>query len=337
VSGRVLDQEARDEILRSQILPLMFPAGDSAEAPTLILLAGQPGAGKSMITGRLIADLGSALAVLNAEDLQAFHPNGFGSSRPNSAEDAQAMGRDTAVWVRECIRFAREHRRSLLLEGTFQDSNAAQGTAARFSDAGFQTRVVVAASRRAESLLSVTSRYLREVHSGGSARYSSREAHDAAFEATRTLVAAIESAASVDRLTVIGRDGRTVFDGRRTDWPEAFAGAVAALAAAQSTRMSRAAATQWLSELHHVTDFAASRRDLSRGVTELLVDLHEVSLREVIPELQVPADGKFASAMEQATAARLVSLRRSVQPAQPVDAAAPVRVPGGPERGGLSR
>ena len=337
MSGRVLDEDAREEILRSQILPLIFPAGDSAEAPTLILLAGQPGAGKSMITGRLIAEHGSALAVLNAEDLQAFHPNGLGSSRPNSAEDAQAIGRDTAVWVRECIRFSREHRRSLLLEGTFQDASAALGTAARFSDAGFQTRVVVAATRRAESLLSVTSRYLREVQAGGSARYSSREAHDAAFEATRNLVAAIDSAASIDRVTLVRRDGGTVFDGHRTDGDEAFAQAGAALAAAQSMRMSRFDATQWLSELHHVTDFAASRRDLSRGVTELLMDLHEVSLREVIPELRVPADGQFVSAMEQATAARLVSLRRSVQPAQPVDAAAPVRVPGGPERGGLSR
>jgi hypothetical protein len=73
-------------------------------------------------------------------------------------------------------------------------------------------------------------------------------------------------------------------------------------------------------------------------VTELLVDLHETSLREVIPELHVPAGGPFATAMEQKTVAALVALRKNLAPAVgAVDIAAPVVVPGGPERGGVSR
>jgi hypothetical protein len=86
-----------------------------------------------------------------------------------------------------------------------------------------------------------------------------------------------------------------------------------------------------------MTEFAASRRDLPRGVTELLADLHEVALREVIPELHVPRDGKFRIAIEQKTVANLVALRRAVPQEQSVDAAAPLFVPVGPERGGVSR
>ena len=93
----------------------------------------------------------------------------------------------------------------------------------------------------------------------------------------------------------------------------------------------------WLSELHHVTEFAASRRDLPDGVTQLLVDLHETALREVIPDLHVPADGKFATAIEQKTVAGLVALRRSLPREQPVTASAPVLAPTGPEREGVSR
>lgn len=331
-----LSDDSRGEILRRSILPLYFPDAPSTnESPTLILLAGQPGAGRSRASSLLYAEHGSDLAVVTGDDLRAFHPR-FAEIVATPAPEAQeALARATAGWVRDCIRYARENRRSLVLEGAFQDPAVVVGTAGRFASEGFQTRVVVVTSRRAQSLLSVASLYLRDVQAGAPARFTSREAHDRGFDATRTLVATLEETASVDRLTVLARDGRMVFDAHRDDG--GFGGASAALVAARSVRLSRFDATQWLSELHHVTQFAASRRDLSPAVTELLVDLHETALREVIPELHVPAGGKFTTVIEQKTVAGLVALRGSLQREQPVDAAAPVFAPGGPERGGVSR
>jgi len=334
VSDWELDDDLRDEILRRIILPLYFPAGPVGESPTLVLLAGQPGSGARRSLGVLIAEHGPDLAVVSGDDLRAFHPRFAEITAAQEREARGGLARATAGWVRDCIRYARESRRSLLLEGTFQDSSVVAGTAERFAAAGFQTRVVVVASRRAESLLSVTSLYLRDVRAGMPGRFTSRETHDRGFEATRALVAAAANAASIDRLTVLDRDGSTVFDEHHAD---GFIGASAALSAVQSARLSRFDATQWLSELHHVTEFAASLRDLPHGVTELLVDLHETALREVIPELHVPADGMFATAIEQKTVAGLVALRRSLQREQPVNAAAPVLAPTGPERGGVSR
>ena len=137
-------------------------------------------------------------------------------------------------------------------------------------------------------------------------------------------------------MTVVGRDGRLIFDATGSDGA-GFAGAGAALASAQSERLGRFDATQWLSELHHATQFAATRPGLPAEVAELLVDLHETSLREVIPQLRVPANGKFATAMEQKTVARLVALRQTLPPARRIDVAAPVVVPDGPGVEGPSR
>jgi hypothetical protein len=151
-------------------------------------------------------------------------------------------------------------------------------------------------------------------------------------------VASLEESPWADRVTVLGRDGRTVFDASRPDTAAGFAGAGAALREAQSQRMGRFDATQWLSELHHVTQFAAAARGLPEGVAELLVDLHETSLRDVIPRLHVPAEGKFATAMEQKTVAMLVTLRQTLTaPRPPIDITAPVIAPTGPDRGGMSR
>jgi len=338
VSAWELEDAEREEILTRRILPLYFrdrPPPD--EPPTLVLLAGQPGAGRSRATGSLIAEHGSDLTVVSGDDLRAFHPRfpDFASSR--SPEAAPGIAHATAGWLRDCIRYARENKHSLLLEGTFQDPAVAVGTAERFATAGFQTRIVVVASRRAESLLTVASRYLRDVHGALPARMVSRDSHDRAFEATCALAAAAEDVAPVDRLTVLSRTGQVEFDARRADGEDALHGAGAALEAAQSARLSRFDATQWLSELHHMTEFAASRRDLPRGVTELLVELHEIALREVIPELHVPRDGKFTITIEQNTVARLVELRRSLPREHAVDVAAPVVAPVGSERGGISR
>lgn len=331
-----LGDDSRDEILRRSILPLYFPDPPAtSESPILILLAGQPGAGRSRASSVLFEEHGNDLAVVTGDDLRAFHPRFAEMTVTRAPEAREALARATAGWVRDCIRYARENRRSLILEGAFHDPAVVGGTAERFAAAGFQTRAVVVASRRAESLLSVASLYLRDVRAGTAARFTTREAHDRGFDATRTLVAALEETASVDRLTVLGRDGLTVFDTRRSE--DGFGGASAALVAAQSARLGRFDATQWLSELHHVTEFAASRRDLPREVTELLVDLHETALREVIPELHVPAGGKFATVIEQKKAAALVALRSSLQREQSVDAAAPVFTPAAPDRGGVSR
>lgn len=333
-----LEGADRDEIFGRSILPLYFPESTrSDKPPTLVLLTGQPGAGRSRVTRILLGDHGPNLASVSGDDLRAFHPRFVEIAAAREPDARSALARATAGWVRDCIRYARDNKRSLVLEGAFQDPAVAVGTAERFATEGFQTRVVVVASRRAESLLTVTSGYLRDVHASSPARFVSRDLHDRGFEATRALVTAAVDAASVNQLTVLSRGGRTAFDARRTDGDDAFLGAGAALETAQAARLSRFDATQWLSELHHVTQFAGSRRDLPRGVTELLVDLHETALREVIPELRIPRDGTFATAMEQKTVANLVVLRRSLPREQIVDAAAPVVAPVGPERGGISR
>ena len=333
-----LDDIEQDEILKRAVLPHFFPALElDVSQRALILLTGQHGTGRARATRNLITDRDLGVAVVSSEDLRAFHPR-FSRLASSPAQDAlEGVAQATAGWMRECIRYARENERSLLLEGAFQDPAVAVATVARFAAAGFQTRVVVVASRRAESLLSVASLYLSNVHAGKLARLVSREAHDRAYEATRALALVAAGASTVGRLTVIGRNGDVVFDAHRTDGEAAFLGAVAALESEQSARLTRFDATQWLSELHHMTDFAMTRRDLPREATQLLVELHEVALREVIPELHVPSDGKFISAIEQKTITRLGDLQRSLPREEVIDLAAPVATPVGPERGGISR
>jgi len=328
-------RDAREEFLQRDILPLYFPPAAAEDAPDFVLLTGQPGAGR--MRAALPAGLGG-VAVVNVDELQAFHPEFMRLHSTGSPVALNELAQTAAGWVSGCTRFARENGRSVVLDGVFPDSAVAATAAEAFAAAGFSTRVVFVASRRVESLLSVASAYLQDVRSHRGGVIVTREAHDAGLDATRRLAASLDDAAWADRVTVVSRGGQVVFDAhRQVNEPASFRGVGPALEAGQSGRMSRWDATQWLSEVHRVTDYATSLRVMPDGVAELLVDLHESALREVIPELYIPADGKFHSAIEQRTRTRLAELRAWLHPAQAVDAAAPVLAPDAAELGGLSR
>ncbi|MGN6221407.1 MAG: zeta toxin family protein [Microbacterium sp.] len=324
----------REDVLRRDILPLYFPAGDPAGSPEFVLLAGQPG------SGRLRAARPAGLAgvpVVDAAELQAYHPDYARLHASRAPEAVMELTQTARGWVATCIRHARETRRSVVLDGAFLDPVVAARAAEGFAAAGFTTRLVIAGSRRAESLLTVTSAHLQDLLLRHPSVMVTVDAHDDGLDATRRLAASLEEAGWVDRVTVLTRAGQVTYDANRRADAAGFGDVLDAVTAAQSERMNRWDATQWLSELHHVTDYATSLRVMPDGVGEVLVELHEIALREVIPELHVPTDGTFRSAIEQKTRTRLTDLRQATRVEPAVDAAAPILVPGGPETGGPSR
>lgn len=314
------------------IVRVVFPESSSADDPVLVVVTRPPGSMTAPVTGRLVVEHGPDIAVLNGDDLRAMHP----AIADGSPAAMQAVQSDTADWLRACLAFARENHRSLILEGQFSPT-AVLGITDRFSGAGFRTRVVISGARRAECLLSAVSHYLRSVQAGMGVRFVSRDAVDRELDSGRMLTAALESSDAVDRVSVVSREGKILFDAERGAGERPFQGASAAFGVAQSERLTSLQSTQWLSELRRVTDYAATLRDAPRALVEALVDLHETALREIIPELPVPAGSKAAAVQERRAAAELVALRRSLSSTSPVDVAAPVVGPAGPDRGGISR
>ncbi|MGC5173340.1 zeta toxin family protein [Microbacterium sp. DT81.1] len=334
---RALDDHDRAEILRRDILPLLFPDARSSDDPALELLTAQPGSGLFRVAARLHADDSDEITILSADELRVFHPWHAELSASATVEAAGELAAVTAAWLSGAMVYAREHRRSALIEGSFTNPSVALRTAQRFAAEGFRTRIVIAGVRRPESLLSTASLYLRGVQAGGPAHFVSRDAHNRGFEATRAVAVALEDSGQVDRVTILGRDGTPAFDVHSDGKERAFHGATAALLAVQSERLTSLQSAQWLSELRRVTEFAATLRNPPRALTELLIDLHETALREIIPELPVPDGSSVVATQARASASDLVALRRSLAEHGPIDAAAPSVAVGGPERGGPSR
>lgn len=294
-----LDPDTLRRIFQSTIQPVLTADTPPDEQPTLILLGGQPGAGKSSLTRAVLDQHTAPIIPLSGDDLQKFYPGYAGLVTQAPLEAGPILAEATSVWVRDAITHALDTRRSLLLEGTFHTPEVALNTAQRFKDAGYQTRIIAVATPRHQSLLSATARYLQDRISGKPARFTSLATHDRGWHGTRALMASLDDAAHVDRASVMYRDGTTQYDVSRspgqaaaTDPP--FHGAAEELDTARAANRVPGRNNLWLSDLRRVTRAVAENGELSPQMGELLIALHDEALRTVVPALKLPADSTSA-------------------------------------------
>lgn len=310
--------ERRPVEFERDVVPLLFGDTGPEEEPALVLLNDTAGTGRSRATAA-VTQQHPGIAVISDRDLQMW---ATASANPGGTE------REGADWLQRCIGYARTHRRSILLEGS-SFSTASLRAATAFAASGFTTRVAVVGVRPAEALLADASRFSAATLAGS--RTSLTDV-DRAVRGARELVQALVNNPSVDRLTVISRDGDVEFDARAGDG--SFTAASSGLEAALTRRLTSLRAAQWLSELRRVTEFAETLQG-PREFTERLIALHGLAVREIIPELDIPTGSPVAALQEQRSAAALASLRRSLAPTRPrEDLASPViSAPSGPDRG----
>ncbi|WES66024.1 zeta toxin family protein [Microbacter sp. GSS18] len=330
-AGGVLDEAAVRAVLETQVLPVVFPPGAAEEHPTLVVVAGQPGAGQARAIGRVASEYEGGMAVVRAGDLRAFYPPAADPRRYDGARE-EAVSTASAAWLQGCLGHARAERRSMLLEGSFPNPGTVLAVADRFAKEGFRTRLVLVGARRAESLLTLTSGYLRNVREGVPATPVDRGAHERAWEATLALAGDAETSTGVGRVSVLDRSGVVVFDGEGDRL-----GARAGLVAAEQRPLTVLQSAAWLGELRRVTEFARGLRNPPREVMESLLELHQAAIREIVPELPLPRDSDVATVQLGRHAEQVVGLRRLLAPREAVDRAAPVVAVAGPERGGVSR
>lgn len=310
-----LSPEQLADLYRTVVGPILFDdvPGGQAE-PTLLLLGGQAGAGKSRLTGRILEQF-DGMAALTGDDLRVFHPDyrTLITARPQQA--GAVLAEATRAWVRSALDDAVDTRRSLLLEGSFGDPDVVLATAARFREAGFRVRVVAIASPRVLSLVSAASRYLRNVNAGNPARFTRLSAHDRGYLGTERLIDTVAATAPVDAVTVYSRNGQPLFDHTQPDGQgdaNPYADAKAALQQGRHPESWGAVSTMGLlGELKQITGYATASGQLTPEIVELLEAAHEQALSDVVPNLSVATDSPQARFIQQAVTEQLVGLRRA--------------------------
>lgn len=315
--------------LEALVLLSVFNGVEPAPHPALVLLAGASGAGAGRAIARVRRMHGGSLVPISSEVLQAFHPRYLKPSFRASTEGQKELSRAAASWLQASIAHARENRYSLLLEGAFRSPSTALAVARRFADSNYQVHVVVAAIRSEESLLSATSRSLRQMQQRRQSQFITSAENERSLADVYALVSASVADSAVDRVSVIGRRGQTVLDAHRAD-ATAMADVSAAFRASCSERMSALEATQWLSELRHMTAYAQSLRSIPDAAVESIIELHEMAIRKVVPDLPVPPDSKVVPIQLASLRSSLAALKQRADRYDSPDIAAPIVIPSTP-------
>ncbi len=310
MSGQALTEDAFQRIFDDEIVPTFFPDQPTSEAPTMTLLVGQPGAAATRGAGPL--SHGRAAGILSATDLRTFHPHYLELSRSRSPEAAQILQDSASAWMRSALGHARANKQSVLLEGVVSSHDVALAATTLFARSGFETSIAVVAVPRHESLLASGSKFLLDARIGRATQFTSLGDHDTALAATRALVETLETTPSIDRLTIFDLGGTVMLDASTLD-SSSFAGALAAFDRAQATATSSARVMRWLSELRAATDYALSFRQIPAPLAEVLVELHEIGRRQILPALSLPPDSQARPAAEAALEQHLAAVRQAAQ------------------------
>lgn len=291
-----LDAHEIREIFDARIRPEWFPPQSSPTPgqPAIVLLGGQPGAGKSLATQRIIGMYEDArMVAVTGDDFKRFHPHYHRLLRQAPLQMPDITDQASGPWVVMSKDYARDHGRSFLLEGTFHTPEVTLSTAQEFSDRDFQTHIVALAVPRHVSLLDAADRYFRDHAHGRAARFTSAQRHDRGFEGTAAMMDAVRPSPYVDRVSVLTRSGEVLFNAVR-DVPgrpgREFDGARAALDAGRAAELTPVGAGEWLDRLENIASYARSSGQINADTRALFRPLYRTGAQVVVDQLGLAAD-----------------------------------------------
>ncbi|MCA2215448.1 zeta toxin family protein [Wangella sp. NEAU-J3] len=173
----------------------------------LVIVAGQPGAGKTSAEDRVRANLGPGTVTIDADELREHHP-AYGQLLITNDQTAATL---THPQVQRWVKMAKDHciahRYNVVLSATMGNPDSARRTIYQFREAGYQVYMVVVAVHEATSQLNVLSRY-QKGHERAGGRHVPLNEQRQAYTGLLDTVDQIDAGWLVDAVQVYQRPDR---------------------------------------------------------------------------------------------------------------------------------
>ncbi|MEU5013377.1 zeta toxin family protein [Streptomyces sp. NPDC021749] len=206
------EQESRDALQRG-ILPVVTKDAVQQEKPVVVIVGGQPGAGKTQVADLVQAALdrrGGAVRV--CRDLYKTAHRRYTELLATDVRTAGAQLRpDTRRWQAAVEQHVRSCGFDAVVESALADADEFRASASAYRRSGHQVELVAVATAEAWSQLGLLDRFLAEP------RYVSWTNHDACAKEMLQTLAVIEAEQLADRITVVRRDGTVLYDNELID------------------------------------------------------------------------------------------------------------------------
>jgi hypothetical protein len=187
--------------------------------PTIVVLGGQPGAGKSALIDAARAEqpVDRAPVVINGDDFRRYHPKHSEIFKNHPRDGATLTDPDTREWTRRVLEEAKDGRYNIIFESTMRQASPLDQTMQRFRDDGYKVEVKVMAAHEDLSTLGIRGRYESQIEKQGFGRWTQASSHDETYRSMPETLDKIEREKLSDRIQVYNRAGEVIYENRLTD------------------------------------------------------------------------------------------------------------------------
>ena len=180
--------------------------------PKAILLAGQPGSGKTELSAMMVGMLEKDAAFINADDFRRYHPNYHLLYEMFGSDSVQMTAGFSAAVTEHLIHELSELRMNLVIEGTGRTVDVPKRTAEQLVPKGYTVELAASAARPEVSLTSTLLRFYQMNEGGTIPRATAIDAHDKVVAALPGNLDALLALPCISRITSWDRELICLFD-----------------------------------------------------------------------------------------------------------------------------
>lgn len=212
---------ARNEsIFRNDVLPDYLPDGmGRAWRPRLILLGGQPGAGKTAVLIASHAELDRAGPTIRivGDDLRTYHPQYLVFQRQDPETASQFTQADAGRWAEKLLSAAVDRQVNIVFETTMRTPENVARVIGIARGGGYEVEARAVAVNPRLSWQGNHFRFEEMLRAGDAARIPPQHVHDAAVSGLRISLEKLETENLADRVQLRTRGGTILYDNERTE------------------------------------------------------------------------------------------------------------------------
>lgn len=211
--------EADVSALLERELRLALRRTHQQKHPLAVLLAGQPGAGKTELSTMLLSQMHGDAAVINGDDYRRYHPNYRKLYAAYGSDSVSMTSAFSSAVTEGLIRQLSNAGRNLVIEGTGRTVEVPRFTAELLTGKGYRVEIAVIAARPEVSLASTLLRFYQMNEGGTIPRSTALEAHDGIVRALPGNLDALRTLPCISRVSIWDRELTLLYDSEGSQEP----------------------------------------------------------------------------------------------------------------------
>ncbi len=157
----------------------------ACDKPKILIISGQPGAGKTALSDALkavIFENSASIAVINGDDYREMHPQCREIFLAHDKEYAQYTDPDARLWTKELLQWAADNKRNIIFESTLRNREPINTTIREIKAKGYEVHIALLAVPKEITRTNIVLRYENaKANPNAIARWTSFEAHEEAY------------------------------------------------------------------------------------------------------------------------------------------------------------